>query len=231
MDNKVVLITQSNYIPWKGYFDAINQADVFVIYDEMQYTKRDWRNRNRIKTVQGSQWLSIPVTVKGKFHQKINETVVSNQKWRKKHWNTLKHTYAKTPFFKEYASEFKSIYDDESTNLLSQINYRFIVKIMELLDIDTQIIWSADLSLQGGASEKLLNICKALEASTYISGPAAKDYLEVKLFEKYGISVKWLDYSNYPEYEQLYPPFDHAVTILDMFFHLGSNVKKYMKTF
>lgn len=231
MRSKKILITQSNYIPWKGYFDAINMADVLVLYDEMQYTKRDWRNRNKIKTPNGLQWLTIPVQVKGKFDQKINETKVSNQQWRKKHWNSLVHNYKKAPFFKKFEHELLALYEDESTEFLSEINYRFITKINEWLGITTEIRWSREFTLRGNQTEKLLNLCLHLEGTEYITGPAAKNYMETHLFEQAGINIHWLDYSGYPKYPQLHGDFEHGVSILDLLFCTGHDAPKYMKTF
>lgn len=226
-----VLITQSNYIPWKGYFDAINMADTMVLYDEMQYTKRDWRNRNKIKTANGSQWLSVPVNVKGKYHQKINETMVSDHKWRNKHWTAILHAYKKTPFFKDYSEELEAIFKDDSVEYLSEINRSLLEKISQFLGIDTPIRWSKEFELRGDKSEKLLNICKDLNATHYITGPAAKGYMETELFDEAGIEIIWMDYSDYPEYPQLFGDFEHAVSALDLLFNTGPEAKNYMKSF
>ncbi len=226
-----LLITQSNYIPWKGYFDAINYADIFVLYDEMQYTRRDWRNRNKIKTAKGAQWLTIPVEVKGKFSQKINDTKISDPSWNKNHWETIRHAYSKAPFFSQYKAFFEALYLDCNEEYLSEINYRFLHAICELLEIKTQFKWSSEFELRGDKSEKLLNLCNDLNATCYSSGPAAKDYLDESLFQKAGINVQWLDYSGYPEYPQLFGDFDHGVSIIDLIFNAGYNARKYMKSF
>jgi hypothetical protein len=227
---KRILITQSNYIPWKGYFDSINTVDEFVIYDDMQYTKRDWRNRNKIKTQQGLMWLSIPVEVKGKFFQKIKDTKVSDKGWNVEHWNIIKHNYSKAPFFKEYKAFFEDLYLGCNEDYLSQINYRFLHAICQLLNIETTFRWSDEFVLRGDKSEKLLNICLDAAATEYYSGPAAKDYLDVDLFASKGVIVNWFDYSGYPEYTQLHPPFEHGVSILDLIFNTGPNIKSYLKS-
>jgi len=227
---KSLLITQSNYIPWKGYFDGINSADEFVIYDDMQYTKRDWRNRNKIKTAKGAEWLSIPVEVKGKFFQKINETKISDKDWARVHWNSIQVNYAAAPFFKDYKEFFKDLYLGCNEEKLSLINYRFIKAVCDLLEIKTVIRWSGEFELRGDKSEKLLNICLDAGADKYFSGPAAKDYMDSALFESNGIEISWFDYSGYEEYPQLYPPFDHAVSIIDLIFNTGPDAKKYLKT-
>ena len=228
---KKVAILQSNYIPWKGYFDMINMVDEFILYDDMQYTKRDWRNRNKIKTPQGLKWLSIPVDVKGKYFQKINETKISDNTWKKKHWETIKHNYGKTKYFKEYKDIFEELYLNSNEAYLSQINYKFIIAINDILGISTKIRWSSEFDLVDGQTEKLLGICKDCSADIYLSGPAAKDYFDENLAKQENIAVEWMDYSGYEEYSQLHPPFEHGVTILDLIFNEGSNATKFMKSF
>ena len=138
-----VLITQSNYIPWKGYFDAINRVDVVVLYDEMQYTRRDWRNRNKIKTPQGLKWLTIPVDVKNKYFQKINETKIKDKSWAAKHWKTIQHNYSNALFFKEYKMFFEHLYQRASTlEFLSEINYLFLTF---MISFNLEIINSSNL--------------------------------------------------------------------------------------
>ncbi|MBE2983886.1 WbqC family protein [Campylobacter sp. RM9344] len=228
---KRIAILQSNYIPWKGYFDLINMVDEFIFYDDMQYTKRDWRNRNKIKTLNGLAWLSIPVEVKGKFFQKINETKISEKDWAKKHWQSISHNYSKAKYFKDYKDIFEDLYLNCSEEYLSQINYKFITTINKILDIDTKLRWSSEFKLIDGQTEKLIGICKECDADIYLSGPAAKDYFDEGLAEKEGIKMEWMDYSGYKEYTQLHPPFEHGVSILDLLFNEGENAKKFMKSF
>ena len=228
---KSVLITQSNYIPWKAYFDGINIVDIFVVYDDMQYTKRDWRNRNQIKTPQGLHWLSIPVAVKGKFFQKINETVVSDAKWGVKHWEKIKSNYSKAPFFKDFKDYFEPIYVDEKLEFLTDINIAFIKTINQILSIDTQILDSRNFELVEDKTMRLVNICEKLNATDYFTGPASKNYMDEGLFEKSNINVHYFDYSGYPEYSQFYGDFKHNVSILDLLFNTGMEMKKYMKSF
>ncbi len=229
---KKVAIVQSNYIPWKGYFDLINFADEFVLYDDAQYTKRDWRNRNKIKTPNGSIWLTIPVEVKGKFYQKIKETKTVDNKWRKKHWTAITLNYSKAKYFKDYKDIFEQLYLADNERLLSRINFKFIKAINDILGIKTKIRWSEEFRLTGNKSEKLLSICKALEANVYVSGPKAKNYLDEELFAQEGIKVLWFDFTGYKEYSQLFtPPFDHYVSVIDLIFNEGKNAVKFMKTF
>ena len=228
---KKVAILQSNYIPWKGYFDLINMVDEFILYDDMQYTKRDWRNRNKIKTPQGLKWLSIPVEVKGKYFQKINETKISEKDWAKKHWQQIKQNYSRSKYFKDYKDVFEELYMKYDEEYLSQINYKFISTINEILGITTKIRWSSEFELVDGQTEKLLGICKDCNADVYISGPAAKDYFDEDSAKKENIKVEWMDYSGYEEYEQQHPPFEHGVSILDLIFNEGPHAIEFMKSF
>jgi hypothetical protein len=222
-----VSILQSNYIPWKGYFDIIAKSDAFVIYDEVQYTKNDWRNRNLIKTQNGLEWLSISVRQES-LNQKIFETNILHSNWSKKHKSTLQTNYGKTPYFKEYKDAFFEIYDTPS-NCLSEINRLFIEKICGILAIETKIIDSRELNLIGDKVERLVDACKKLKATKYLSGPAAKNYMNEVLFYENNIELEWMDYSNYKEYNQLYPPFEHGVSILDLIFNEGPNARSFLK--
>lgn len=229
---KKIAILQSNYIPWKGYFDIINMVDEFVLYDDMQFTKNDWRNRNLIKTIQGVQWMSIPVAHTGKFGQKIWETEIISSKWVKKHWNTLQCNYAKAPCFEEYSDKIHELYFQcEEEKFLSKINYIFLKGICDLLDINTKISWSWEFEIGEGKTERLVNICRQAGAREYVSGPSALDYIDKQAFDDAGVLLTFMDYCGYPEYPQLHGKFVHEVTILDMLFHLGKETKKYMKTF
>jgi hypothetical protein len=220
------LISQSNYIPWKGYFDAIRLCDVFVLYDDMQFTKRDWRNRNLIKTQAGTQWLSIPVEVAGKFHQKINETRVSDPKWNLVHWRTIAGSYARAPYFKEFKPVVEELYLDCRETLLSEINFRFLSAICDFLEIKTKLVRSSEFTLSGeNSSERLMNLCLDLGAQEYLTGPAARDYLNVEIFERNKVAVKWMDYSRYPVYPQLFGEFVHGVSVLDVIFNLGPHAR------
>ncbi len=228
---KRIAISQSNYIPWKGYFDSINSVDEFVLYDDMQYTRRDWRNRNKIKTKDGTQWLTIPVEVKGKFFQKINETKISDPKWGQDHWNTILHNYKKAPYFEEYRKIVEAIYLNNNEEYLSKINYLFIKTICDILGIKTALLWSSEFELLDERNERLIDICKKRKATDYYSGPAAKFYMDEALFAKDNITVHYFDYSGYPEYNQLHGQFDHAVSILDLIFNEGPDSFKFMKSF
>jgi hypothetical protein len=197
----------------------------------MQYTRRDWRNRNQIKTKDGLKWLSIPVEVKGKYFQKINETKVSESDWGEKHWNTILHNYSKAKFFNEYKIIFEELYLNSKEEFLSKINYNFIKAICDILDIRTEMKWSSEFNLLEEKTERLVDICKNEGATDYYSGPAAKAYMNEELFEKENIKIHYFDYSGYPEYTQLHGDFTHAVSILDLIFNEGPDSKKFMKSF
>lgn len=217
---KKIAILQSNYIPWKGYFDIIQEVDTFIIYDDVNYSKNDWRNRNKIKTGQGVQWLTIPVTHKS-LNQKINETKIAREGWNIKHWKSISSAYSKAPYFKIFEDYFKQIYLNFNNDYLSEINLILIKAIMNLLEIETKIIESQSLQLKGDRNERLINAISKLNGTHYLSGPSAKTYLDLDLFKKNNIDIEWMDYSNYSEYPQLYPPFVHEVSILDLIFNTG----------
>ena len=229
--SKKVAVVQSNYIPWKGYFDLINQVDEFILFDDMQYTRRDWRNRNRIKSPQGAIWLTIPVEVKGKYFQKINETVISDPTWNRAHWKTVVHNYSRAEYFHVYKELFEDLYLGSTERYLSQVNHRFLVAICEILGINTRISWSTDYHLLEGKTERIVDLCKQSGATEYISGPAAKGYTDEELFQKEGIMLRYVDYSGYPEHRQLFPPFEHRVSIIDLIFNEGPAATKFMKSF
>jgi hypothetical protein len=228
---KKIAISQSNYIPWKGYFDLINSVDEFVLYDDVQYTRRDWRNRNQIKTPAGVQWLTIPVEVKGKFAQKINETVISDAGWANRHWQTIAGNYARAVHFAEYRAWAEALYRDTNETLLSQVNRRFLTAIAGQLGIRTVFRASAEFALTGDRSERLLNICRQAGANVYLSGPAARDYLDGELFRRAGVAVEWMDYAGYPPYRQLHGDFQHGVSVLDLLFNEGPRATSFMKSF
>lgn len=228
---KRIAAIQSNYIPWKGYFDAINVVDEFVLLDEVQYTKRDWRNRNRIRTAQGSRWLTIPVEVKGRFHQRIDETLIADPTWAERHWSTLVHAYRRAPHFTTIAERVAPAYAACSSERLSEVNRALLEAICPLLGIETAITRSTDYDTSGSRGDRILELCLAAGADEYVSGPAARSYMDEQAFERQGIRVRWMNYDGYPAYQQLAEPFEHGVSILDLLFHTGPDATSYMKTF
>ncbi|MCG3173136.1 MAG: hypothetical protein GMKNLPBB_01314 [Myxococcota bacterium] len=225
---KKVAIVQSNYIPWKGYFDLIAAADEFILYDDMQYTRRDWRNRNQIKTPQGVQWLTVPVLVKGKYHQKIRDTEIDGTGWAEAHWRSLEMNYKRAPHFPEIAAWVEPLYR-ESHTLLTRLNRRFIEAICQYLGIRTRITNSWDYTLSEGKTERLADLCRQAGGDEYISGPSARDYIDERVFAERGLRLTWFDYDGYPEYPQLWGEFVHGVSILDLLFNCGPDAYRYMR--
>jgi hypothetical protein len=228
---KKIAILQSNYIPWKGYFDLIHLVDEFILFDDVQYTRRDWRNRNKIKTLQGLKWLTIPVEVKGRYFQKIKDTRINLPDWNILHWQTIQQNYTHAKFFDEYRGFFEGLYQTSTQSLLSEVNYHFLTAICELLGIKTRITSSMEYGIIDGKTERLVDLCQKAGATSYISGPAARGYIDPGLFAKAGINLEYMDYSGYPEYQQLHPPFEHGVSVVDLIFNTGPTATQYMLSF
>ena len=227
---KKIAILQSNYIPWKGYFDLIASVDEFIVYDDMQYTKRDWRNRNKIKTPQGVQWLTIPVLVKGKYFQKIKETEIQDSIWAQEHWKTLEQNYGKAKYFNEISEWLSPLYLENESNKLSLINISFIQSVCKYLEIKTIIKHSWDYPIIDGKTERLVDLCKIAGGTEYVSGPSAKSYIDEKLFQHKNIKLTWFNYMIYPEYPQLWGAFVHEVTILDLLFNCGEESSRFFRS-
>lgn len=223
---KRIAILQSNYIPWKGYFDMIAAVDEFILYDDMQFTKNDWRNRNQIKTPQGLQWLTVPV---GKDISRRIRDVTLDTRWQIKHWKSLESNYRRAPHFDEIAAWLEPLYISGSYTHLSQLNRRFIEAICNYLCITTEITNSWDYVLPDGKTERLAGLCAQAGGTEYISGPAAKAYVKETVFAAMDIKLTWFDYSGYPEYPQLWGEFTHGVTILDLLFNCGPDAHRYMR--
>lgn len=220
-------ILQSNYIPWKGYFDLIASVDVFAFYDDVQFTINDWRNRNQIKTPQGPQWLSIPVGQR--IDRTIREVKLPAIPWQRKHWRTLELSYGRAPYFRETAAWLAPLYLDQVFDNLADLNRAFTKRICAELAIPTRLVGSEAYDIDGGRSGRVLDLCLKLGANRYLSGPTAKAYLEVELFGNAGVAVEWMDYSGYPTYPQMWGPFVHAVSVVDLLFQCGPSARKYMK--
>lgn len=228
MNRKVALITQSNYIPWKGYFESIAKSDLFVIYDDVQYTKRDWRNRNLIKTKNGLQWLTIPVEVSGRYSQRIDEVKVADPKWQTKHWETIRHAYRQAPAFEEVSEWLEPLFVNATHEYLTDVNQHLLNGICERLLIKTEVRRSSEFQLSADRNERLVELCVMNNVNHYITGPAAKAYLDESLFMKHNVTVEYLDYSGYPEYQQSHGPFVHGVSVIDVLFATGSAARSYV---
>lgn len=224
---KTVVVLQSNYIPWKGYFDLIHDADIFVFYDDVQYTKNDWRNRNKLKSANGADWLTIPVG--GCADRLICEVEIPNASWQIKHWKTIEQNYAKSPYFSLYKDILEDVYMRRQWRNLSELNQFLIRTIaMDILEIRTVFQSSSDFALIGKKMDRLLDLVVKLEGDRYLSGPAARQYIEPDRFFEANIQLDWKDYSGYPEYPQRFPPFEHGISILDLLFNVGPDAGWYI---
>ena len=209
------VILQSNYLPWKGYFDLIYSCDVFCFYDEVKYTKNDWRNRNKIVDKNGAFWLTIPIT-KEAVKQKISQVLLPNSNWKEQHLESIKNTYKRSPNFSSFFPVLESNFSKNIRNL-SEFNQNLIREICNYIGIKTKIIDSKGFQLSDGKVERLLALLKQMDATEYISGPAGKNYLadNLSLFESEGIQVEFKFYNGYKTYPQNSSDFNHFVSIID----------------
>ena len=219
-------VIQSNYIPWRGYFDIMHDADVFVFYDDVQYTVNDWRNRNRLKTANGVVWLTIPVGDQN--NRRICDVELRDRTWARKHWMTIEQSYSRAPAFPRYADFFRNIYSRSWTSLsvLNQTTIRAIAA--DLLGIRTQFLDSRNFELHGKGSDRLLMLLQQLGATDYISGPAAKAYLDAEHYARSGVRVHWKDYNHYPEYPQLHGAYIPNLSIVDLLMNCGERAADYL---
>jgi hypothetical protein len=224
------VILQPSYIPWRGYFDQISRADVFVFFDDVQYDKRGWRNRNQIKTPRGKQWLTIPVHSKGAQtdHIPINQIKISwDSAWNEDHWNMLQASYRKSPYFQRYASFLLEFYERHDV-LLADFTIDLTIALARQLGIlNTRFLRASSLQTAGAKTDRLISVLKGIGADHYISGPSAQDYIDPEKFVQAGIRLEYMGY-NYPEYPQLYPPFDPQLSILDLLFMTGPDALHYI---
>jgi hypothetical protein len=224
------VILQPSYIPWRGYFDQIRRADVFVLYDDVQYDKRGWRNRNQIKTPRGKQWLTIPVHSRGAqtSHIPINQIRIAwDTPWNSDHLKSLQHAYGRAPHFGEYLPLLQAIYERRD-ELLVDFTIGFTTALAGEIGIEnTRFVRASVLGAAGQKTDRLLSILKEVGATHYLSGPSAQDYIDPEKFAAAGITLEYMRYE-YPEYPQLYPPFDAHVTILDLLFMTGKSALSFI---
>lgn len=222
-------ILQPSYIPWRGYFDIIRRVDLFVFYDDVQYDRRGWRNRNRVKTAQGTQWLTIPVHARGSQtdHLPINSIRTAGHEWARQHFETMRRNYRKAPFFELYADWLEGAYSNPP-EMLADLTIALTKEIAAKLGISgTQFRRSSELSASGAKTERLLDVLRQVGATHYLSGPSARDYIEPLKFDDAGVTLEWMDYE-YPEYPQLHGPYDPHVTVLDLLFMTGERAADYI---
>jgi hypothetical protein len=226
---KKVAILQSNYIPWRGYFDLISYVDEFVIFDDMQYTKRDWRNRNQIKTPTGLDWLTIPVQAKGRFNQKIMDVRTEGNSWISQHLKAIERNYARAKNFKEVSPWIEAIYSDVAEKTLSELNLYLLQEVCHYLEIVTPISSSLQYSTHEDPSSRLAQITMEAGGSVYVSGPAARSYLSVEPFIERNLTVEWFDYDGYKPYPQLWGEFNPSVSVLDLILNCGTESRGFLK--
>jgi hypothetical protein len=217
-----VAIVQSCYVPWKGYFDLIRSADHFILLDDVQYSRGDWRNRNRIKTAQGMKWISIPLKHSGTFPALIHDMHVSDAAWMRKHHSALEQAYRDCPgwpVLKSWLADHLLVAGEAT---LSEVNERLTRSLCDFLGIRTPITRSEGYGVRcDNATERVVRLCEAVGATRYLSGPSARGYIEADRFRDAGIELEYFDYSGYPEYPQPHGAFEHGVSILDAIACLG----------
>lgn len=220
-------INQPAYLPWLGYCQRIAISDVHVILDHVQFEKNSFTNRNKIRTKDGSLMLTIPLKTKGLFgHLAINTIEIADDTWRLKHLKTLQGTYAKSTFFKTYEAQLLPFFEQNQTRFIDSI-LPMNEWLLKQLGIETKLVNSSDIKPEGTKSDLVLNICKELGASTYLSGPIGRDYLDMKSFKDANIEVKFHDYKH-PNYKQMYEPFLPYMTVFDLLFNHGPESLTYL---
>jgi glutaredoxin-related protein len=221
-------IIQSNYIPWRGYFDFIDDVDLFIFHDDLQYTKGDWRNRNKIKTPRGLIWLTVPVS-KGKTNRLICETTIDYKKnWQKDHINQFKENYTRAPCLQSYLDDLSAILTQHFSNI-SELNVTLCRWIMGILGISTTLRMSQEFQPVGSKTARIIDLLTKVGASTYLTGPSAQAYLDLELFRDHNIKVEFKSY-DYPSYPQLWGEFRGEVTILDLLFNTGPEARRFLKS-
>ncbi len=226
-----VVILQPSYIPWRGYFDQIRRADLFIFYDDIQYDKHGWRNRNQIKTHQGKQWLTIPVHSKGVTQGVLIKDVRIDwsKPWTKSHLKSLTISYSKAPHFKGYLPLLDEIYQRRDEFLADFTIETSIRLACELGFTSARFMRSSELSnIEGQKTDRVINVLKRVGATHYLCGPSASSYMEPEKFDTAGITFEYMQY-DYPEYPQLYLPYDPFVSILDLLFMTGAKAGEYFE--
>ena len=217
-----VAIVQSCYVPWKGYFDLIRSADHFILLDDVQYSRGDWRNRNRVKTAQGLKWLSIPLQHSGTFPALIHDMRVSEAGWMRGHYALIEQSYRHSPGWPVLKPWLEENLLAATEPTLSEVNERLTRSLCAFLGIATPITRSEQYAVRcENPTERVVRLCQAVGATRYLSGPSARAYIEDERFREAGIALEYFDYSGYPEYPQPHGPFEHAVSIVDTIACLG----------
>lgn len=224
---KSVGIIQPNYIPWRGYFDFISKVDVFIFLDDVQYTKQDWRNRNKIRWINGElKWLSVPV--KAKTDSLIMDVEIDYSKnWMRQHLEVLKQNYGRAPFFDMYFDSFRQVLESEM-ELLSDLDIALCRLICSWLGIETELLKASDLDCTGIKDSKLIDMMHKVGGTNYLSGPAARAYIQPHLWDEAGLKMSYFEYPDYPAYRQISEPFEPFVSILDLLFMTGQDAPNFI---
>ncbi len=213
-------VLQPGYLPWLGFFDQLHRSDVFVFYDDVQFDKHGWRNRNRIKSPAGPQWLTVPVYHKGLGWPAINEVEIDNTStWARKHVGTIRQYYSKAKYREQYLPALEALLLRPWKRLVD-LDLAVIALMAEWLGLVRRVTRSSELGILGERSERLLKLCQHFGATRYLSGNSAKSYLDIDLFMKHGIQVEWQDYSH-PAYPQLHGDFVPFLSTLDLVLNCG----------
>ena len=211
---------QPVYLPWLGLFHKIALAETFVYFDQVQYLPKDWMNRNKIRTKDGSIWLTVPVLRKGYRDLKTSEIEINNStNWQKKHLRSISLNYKKSPYFENYIPFFKEVYS-RKWKFLGDLNEYMLKWFLDELGIKVNFLNAKNFKFEGEKSSLILNMCKKLDASTYIFGTLGKDYANVHEFEKNNVKLIFQDY-NHPKYSQLYSEFVSHLSVIDLLFNHG----------
>lgn len=224
---KKIAILQPNYIPWKGMFDLASRVDVFVFYDDVQYTTKDWRNRNTVKSPSGPVWLTVPVLSKGRRGQLVCDALIDiDSSWQEKHFKTLVSCYSKAPFFRQHVGLIEDILMSRRWDRIADLDIYATKLLAKALQIEVEWVRASDLA-QGGSKtgEKVLNICDQLGCDYFLNGPSSRAFMDEGLFIQRGVTLDFMEYS-YPEYPQLFGPFIHQVSVLDVLFNCGPDARE-----
>ncbi len=224
-----IAIIQSCYVPWRGFFDLIGRCDEYVIFDQVQYAKRHWHNRNRIKTAAGLEWLTIPVLSKGRYEQPIDEVEIEKP-WAEKHWRALELAYRRAPFFRGARSDRAQLVRASGQGEAADRGQRPLHARNRKSAAGSALGSSATppIRFEGTKTERLLGIARAAGADRYLSGPSAKAYLDEAVFAAAGIRVEWMSYEGYPDTLSCMATFEPAVSVLDLIFNVGPDAPRYL---
>jgi hypothetical protein len=224
----IVSIHQPGYLPWHGLFHRLALSDIHIFFDSTQFEKNGFNNRVKVKTAQGGAWLTVPVLVKGRFgNNQIREAQINNTvAWQQNHWKTLSYSYARAPFFREHSSFFESFYARE-WSVLGDLNVTAVEYLARALGIRCRFVRASELAVAGAKAELVLNLCKAVNGTVYISGVNGRDYLDREAFRREGIALRFQSYRE-PQYHQLYGDFEPFMSVVDLLFNHGESSRQLM---